>query len=328
VEWVIRYKNKLQTDAFFVARLEMMFLYLLIGGVIFMVFGWSLGSLTLKTVHDISVTQNGQPVEDAFFWYHQQVIVRRYIMATLFVVSSYFFADFALRPVRRTRDIQRRFVATVSHELRTPLTIIKNSSEIALRNSQNLSHEKAIQLIKSNLEEVDRMSKTIQFLLTYSLLREQKKVPNLESLSLSRVFEEVRELLEKIAHEHGVELEAQISKPAVVKGNRVALEGLLINLVKNAISHSPKGGVVLISITMVNSSVKLSVTDKGSGIHKDELPYIFEPFFRGKDEHKAKATHNGFGLGLSIVKEIVEYHNALLHIDSSKKNGTKFVVTF
>ena len=326
--WVTQFRNKIQTDAFFVARIEMMSLYLLIGSIIFMGFGWSFSSGLLKSVHDIAVVQNGQPVEDAFAWYNAQVLARRYIMATFFVISSYFFAGFALRPVRRTRDIQRRFVATVSHELRTPLTIIKNSSEIALRNSSTLTLEKATELIKSNLEEVNRMSNTIQFLLTYSLLREQKKLPHLQTMSLSKVYEDIQLLLEKIALEQEVTLTAYILENIEVKGNRVALEGLIINLVKNAIAHSPKGETVFVTIVKSNSHPRIVVKDKGDGITKSDMPFIFEPFFRGTSEERKEETHNGFGLGLSIVKEIVEYHKALLQIESTPKKGTTVTVTF
>ena len=324
---VTQFKNKIQTDGFFVVRLQIMFWYLLIGFAIFIAFGWLLGSVTLRTVHDIAVMQSGQSVEDAFAWYHKQLIIRRYIMSALFVVSSYFFAEFALLPVRRTRDIQKRFVATVSHELRTPLTIIKNSSEIALRNSKDLSNEKAVELIKSNLEEVNRMTDTIQFLLAYSLLREQKKIPELVLISLTELIENTWPLLQKVGSEHDVVLKLSAEKTALIKGNRVALEGMLINLVKNAIAHSPKGGTVSVCIKETGSRVQLLVTDTGSGIQKKDLPYIYEPFFRGKNEKKSEQTHNGFGLGLSIVKEVVEYHKALLRVETSSK-GTKFVITF
>ena len=126
-----------------------------------------LGSTGLKAVYTVAVAQNGHPVDVAFAVYKQQVVQRRFIMALLFAVSAYFFTEFALRPVKKAADLQRRFIAIVSHELRTPLTIIKNTSEVALRNPATLSQDKAIRVIESNLEEANRLSETVQLLLTF-----------------------------------------------------------------------------------------------------------------------------------------------------------------
>jgi signal transduction histidine kinase len=303
-------------------------LYLIIGTLIFMLFGWVLGAITLKSVYQVAVVENGHPVDVAFAAYQHQVVQRRFIMAALFAVSAYFFTEFALRPVKRAADLQKRFIAIVSHELRTPLTIMKNSSEIALRNPATLTHEKAVQIIESNLEEANRLSQTVQFLLTFSLLRTQKRIPEMQPVIVSELTKKIFPLLEKESAERGVILSQDASDPGKVLGNPIALEGLIINLVKNAITHTPTGGKVTIKIQKSKLHVRLSVSDTGSGIAKKDLRYIFEPFYRGTNEDRDKDTYKGFGLGLSIVKEIAEFHRAYVTVDTAEGRGTTFSVTF
>ncbi len=303
-------------------------LYLIIGALIFMLYGWVLNSSTLKAVYNVSVSQNGHPVDVAFDLYRKHTVQRRFVMAALFAVSAYFFTEFALRPVRKTAELQKRFIAIVSHELRTPLAIMKNSSEVALRNPAALDHEKALRIIKSNLEETDRLSQTVQFLLNFSLLRTQKRIPEVRQIVLTELVEKLIPLLETEAVERSVQLECAFEDAGNVLGNQIALEGLIINLVKNAIAHSPKGGVVTIKTEKIKSRVRFSVSDTGKGIAKKDLPYIFEAFYRGKDEDELEETHNGFGLGLSWVKEIANFHSAYIDVDTNEKKGTTFTITF
>ena len=293
-----------------------------------MLFGWVVGSVSLKAVYAIARVQNGEAVDTAFAIYRQQMVHRRFIMATLFAVSAYFFTEFALRPVKRAADLQKRFIAIVSHELRTPLTIMKNTSEIALRNSESLDHEKALRIIESNLEETNKLSQTVQFLLTFSLLRTQKRIPEMQTVNLSEVVSKIMPVLEKESEEREVKFSFSSSVPGNVLGSPIALEGLVLNLARNAIAHTLSDGQVSLAISQNKSHTRLQVTDTGSGIAKKDLPYIFEPFYRGKNEDRNEDTYKGFGLGLSIVKEIAEFHRATITVDSRENIGTTFIVTF
>ena len=328
VVWVTQFRNKVRTDAFFAVRFQLMALYFVIGALIFMLIGWVLGSLTLKSVYDVAIVQNGHPVDVAFAVYRHQIAQRRLLMAVLFAVSAYFFTEFALIPVKKTADIQKRFIAIVSHELRTPLTIMKNASEVALRNPAALTPEKSERLIRSNLEEINRLSETVQFLLTFSLLRTQKKIPALQPVLLSEIVTKITELLKNESNERGVRLVYESNATGLVLGNPIALEGLVINLIKNAISHTPSGGTVTVKIQEGKSFIKLQVSDTGSGISKKDVRYIFEPFYRGTNEDRNEGTHKGFGLGLSIVKEVAEFHQARIAIETKENEGTHFFITF
>jgi signal transduction histidine kinase len=328
VAWVTQFRNKIRTDAFFAVRFQLIGLYLVIGALIFMFIGWVLGSLTLRNVYDVALVQNGHPVEVAFAIYHHQIAQRRLVMAVLFALSAYFFTEFALIPVKKSADIQKRFIAIVSHELRTPLTIMKNASEVALRNPAALTPEKSERLIRSNLEEINRLSETVQFLLTFSLLRTQKRIPEMQPVSLAGVVTKIMSLLENESRERDVHLVHETESSGMVMGNTIALEGLVTNLIKNAISHTPPEGTVTVKIQEGKSFVRLHVSDTGSGISKKDIRYIFEPFYRGTNEERNEGTHKGFGLGLSIVKEVAEFHQARIAIETKEGEGTHFVVTF
>ncbi len=318
---VTAFKGRILNDPLRTVRFQLMGMYLLVGVVIFMLFGWVLGSIAVRSVIEVTRYETGQPVEEAYLNYQKEVVQRRTITVVVFVIATFYLTEFALRPVRKASELQKHFIGIVSHELRTPLTVMKNMSEVALRNPEHLTKEKAVAIIRSNLEETDRLTDTIQFLLTFSLLTSRKDIPDVSDISLVRKVERVLSVMEGDARAREVSLVTRFDGNGLVKGNAIALEGLVMNLVKNAVQHAPPGSTVTVSV--LNGGTLLSVADTGSGIPKKDLPYVFEPFFRG--DHP---EGSGFGLGLSIARQVVELHKATIAVKSDPESGTVFTVTF
>ncbi|CAN5745301.1 HAMP domain-containing sensor histidine kinase [soil metagenome] len=328
-DWAIALRSKAQTDPFFVTRLQLMVLYFVIGAVLFMFFGWFLSSISFSPVLQIGdVGIPGTPAQAAFSQYHQELFLRRFLLSVVFAVSTYFLTQFAMRPIRKSVELQQRFFATVSHELRTPLTIVKNSIEVALRNPQSLDQEKSVRILTSALEDTNRMSDTIAFLLSLSSLSIQKNIPDMQSLMLSDVAERALTSIRHEATHVGVSITSAALTPGIVRGNPVALAGLITNLVRNALNHTPKGGAVAVTIDAYRTGTRLTVSDTGSGIRKKDLPYIFEPFYRGANDRDVRLSPDGLGLGLSLVKEVSRLHGARVSVKSTEGHGTVFSVVF
>ncbi|MBY0294291.1 HAMP domain-containing histidine kinase, partial [Patescibacteria group bacterium] len=233
----------------------------------------------------------------------------------------------AMRPIKRSAELQKRFIATVSHELRTPLTVAKNTAEVALRNDTTLTREKAIGVIKSSLEEMERITDIIQFLLTFSNLEQRTKNFILEQVSLEHVARSTITLAQKNMQGAGVQIQLRADVPGYVSGSATALEELLLNLVRNAITFTPEGKRVEVHIHEGDSGIiRLCVLDEGPGIPVSDIPNLFEPFFQGS-AIPAHETH-GIGLGLSIVREIAVLHNAEVTVENRSTGGSKFCVVF
>jgi len=325
------FRNKLRTDPFFGARVKILALYFVTGAVMFVGMGFISDYSLHYEVYHIAISQNGAPVRAAFKGLRQDLWTERFTLVLLFACAAYLITEFVLRPIKKAAEIQKRFIAIVSHELRTPLTIMKNASEIGLRNPEMLSREKAISIIESNLEETNRISDTISFLLAFSVLGEHDRAISIQPVSLESIAKEVISIMERRYEKREVTIILKASNPGEIKGDAVALKALLLNLVENALLHTQRKGNVTISLDKRGRSVLLSVADTGRGIDKKDLPYIFEPFYRGSKATRTEGSEElseGMGLGLSLVKEIAEFHRASVQVSSSRGEGSTFTVTF
>jgi signal transduction histidine kinase len=327
-EPVTWFRNSLRTDPFFAARLKILGLYFVTGAAMFIGMGFISDYSLRQEVYHIAVSQNGAPVRAAFKGLRQDLWTQRLTLVLLFACAAFIITEFVLRPIKKSAEIQRRFVAIVSHELRTPLTIMKNVSEIGLRNKSALSQEKAVSIIESNLEEINRMSDTINFLLSFSVLIERNEITSMQAVSLEVIAKEVVAVVEKRYQERGVAITLLATNRGEIQGDATALKGLLFNLIENAIMHTPRGGKVAILVRRQGRQVIVSVSDTGYGISKKDLPYIFEPFYRGSQSEEAEESSKGMGLGLSLAKEVAELHYGSVSVLSAKGRGTTFTVTF
>ena len=321
-------KNKLHNDPFFVARLNIFWLYFVAVTLITISKGVVTDHSLHTQVYAIAVSQNGQPVEDAFASAIRNLWFERIAFLGVFGVAVFFITDLVLRPIKKSAEIQKRFVSIVSHELRTPLTIMKSATEVALRKPATLTQEKAVEVLSSNLEEIERMSETIDYLLAFSVLKNNTQALSLQQLSMTKLAREVVGIARRRYQDKGVDVSIEADGPGVVAGDPSALRGLLYNLVENSILHTDTTGKVRVTISEVGTGVTISVIDTGSGIDPQDLPYIFEPFYRGSLERSSRVSRAHMGLGLSLVKDIADLHGASVRAYSKPGQGTHVTLTF
>lgn len=217
---------------------------------------------------------------------------------------------------------QRRFIADVSHELRTPLTVIKG--EVSLMRRMGQVDEESLSSVEA---EVDRLTRLVGDLLLLAQAESGRLPMTMKPVELDTILLEVFQQMRTLA---GEKLRLHISEidQVQVMGDRDRLKQVLVNLVSNAIQYTPVGGQVTLSLQKEGESARLIVSDTGPGIPAQDLPHIFERFYRGERSRKRSSggQTSGFGLGLSIAYWIVRNHNGSIEASSREGQGTTFCV--
>lgn len=253
-----------------------------------------------------------------------EVVIMVDVVALVVVLFfSYFDARRTLRPIEVLYRTQERFLADVAHELRTPLTVMKAGTESLLR--QPRANEEYVSYLKDAHEEINRMTSLVNDLL--SLLR-YKKIDSVihESVDLAAVVASQVKNFASYAATQQVALEVETTE-AVIKGDSQSLHRLVQNLLKNAIDYNQVGGKVSLKVGLVGKKVQLRVIDTGVGISAADQNHLFDRFYR-VDQARVVAGETGAGLGLSIVKAIVEAHQATIEVQSVPGQGATFTVNF
>jgi len=216
----------------------------------------------------------------------------------------------------------KQFSTALAHELRTPLAALRGETELALMEAR--SPEEYRRSLGSQLEELDRLTRLINQLLTLARA-EAGEIPVAHApVDLAALAASVVQSIEPVSRARGIALTCAGDERALVAGDAGWLERLLINLLDNAIKFTAAGGEIVVSITSAARSVVLTVRDTGSGISAEALPHIFDRFYQS-DPSRSSAT-GGVGLGLSLVRWIVQRHGATIDVASAAGEGTTFTV--
>jgi signal transduction histidine kinase len=224
----------------------------------------------------------------------------------------------------RYAEAQQRFAADASHELRTPLTILRGEIELAL--SRPRPPEDYQQTLQSALEEINHMAGIVEGLGT--LARHDAGVISPASLEqdvdLKAVVLESLDAYRPVAQEKGIDLKGELSsEPLSVRGHATQVERLIGNLIDNALKYTPEGGTVTVTLARVpEGTIRISVADTGIGISGDDLPHLFDRFWRSDPAR----TTTGMGLGLSICAAIAQAHNGRILVESRPGAGSTFTV--
>jgi heavy metal sensor kinase len=217
---------------------------------------------------------------------------------------------------------QHRFVADASHELRTPLTILRGEIEVALRRPR--STEEYAEVLQSSREEIERLSRLTENLLTLARADAGQALVRREPVNLEEIAREVCRKLTPLSEQRKVTLDCAALEAVVVSGDSVALEQILFNLVENALRYTPPGEGAAVRVAARGGEAVVDVEDHGSGIAPEHLPHLFERFYR---VDKARSREfGGAGLGLSIVKTLVEAHGGSVEVRSEVGKGSVFTV--
>jgi len=223
--------------------------------------------------------------------------------------------------LKRTDTLRRELIANVSHDLRTPLASMHGYLETILMKGEDLpveQHERYLGIIMSNTE---RLRKLVRELFELSRLEAKEMTPELEPFSLAELVNDLMQKFTPAAREKDVKLVARFSQeiPRVVADIGM-IDRVLNNLMDNAIAHTGSGGQVCVSLDQEDGKIVTRFEDTGVGIASDDLPFIFDRFFRARRDEK----RGGAGLGLAISKRIIEAHGERISVRSEVHRGTSF----
>lgn len=219
---------------------------------------------------------------------------------------------------RRTRQ----FSADVSHELRTPLTILRGETEVGIKWVKE--PEEFRELLQSNLDEIKRMSDIIEYLLELSRAEEGGLKLELLEIDLQSILDELVHQRTILAREKELQINLKITGQVFVMGDWMRLRQVFANLIDNAIKYTPPGGAITVSLGKDNGKARVEVIDTGIGIPAEDIPYIFDRFYR-VDKARNRAD-GGSGLGLSLVRSFTEAHGGTIEVVSRVGSGSTFIV--
>jgi signal transduction histidine kinase len=217
-------------------------------------------------------------------------------------------------------NTQRRFLADVGHELRTPLTVIKGNVGLMQRIGE--VDEESLATISN---EVDRLTRLVGDLLLLAQAESGKLPLALRIVSMDTLVLGIMSEMRVLARDR-VQLQLGELDQVLVCGDEDRLKQVIVNLIGNAINYTPVGGQIIVSIGKVGSQAQLTIRDTGPGIPAQDLPHIFERFYRGEKSRTRQRDGKGFGLGLSIAYWIVRNHGGRIEVDSTVGKGTTFCV--
>jgi signal transduction histidine kinase len=217
-------------------------------------------------------------------------------------------------------NTQRRFLADVGHELRTPLTVIKGNVDLMRRMGD--SDPESLDSIEN---EVDRLTRLVGDLLLLAQAESGKLPLDRRVVELDTLLLEAMQQMRVLARDR-LQIRLGEIDQVLICGDQDRLKQVLVNLIGNAINYTPAGGEVVLGLSKEGVQARLVVTDTGPGIPVEDLPHVFERFYRGEKSRTRSRDGKGFGLGLSIAYWIVRNHGGRIEVDSRRGQGTTFCV--
>lgn len=222
--------------------------------------------------------------------------------------------------LQRVFESQRRFVADAAHELKTPLTAMKGNLEVALQRARSLEEYRDV--LTANLGQVEHLTRLTKSMLTLTQFAGDRPPVEVQPLLLTPLIEEVANELAVLAEGRGCHLITHLDTVPFVGGDSAQLKQLVVNVLDNAIRHTPKGGTITVTLKAAPQEVVFSVHDTGFGIPAEHLPHVFERFYRVDSARDREV--GGTGLGLAIAQEIALAHKGTLTVESEIGKGSTF----
>lgn len=216
---------------------------------------------------------------------------------------------------------EKQFIADVAHELKTPLSVQRASLELTL--TKDRSKEEYMNAVYEALTDSNKISSTLKNILDLAWSQADEVQKGKTKVSLSEIVSEIKEVASKLAFDKQLSVGGTIEEKIIVLGRKDRLFRAFLNVVDNAVKYSPKSGNLFIDLYTKNGVAVFQVKDTGSGIAQQDLPHVFERFYRG-----SKADKNfGSGLGLAIVQAIVKAHLGSINISSKVGKGTSVAIS-
>lgn len=229
-------------------------------------------------------------------------------------VLGYYLSGKTLAPIQIMVEEQKRFISDASHELKTPITAIKTTLEVALRD-KNIEKIEAMQTIKDSLEEADKLQSLAEGLLELS---HNTGIGNIDNVKVDSLISGAIKIVLPIAKKSEIALKVEKHPNVNLAIDQISMERALIAIFDNAIKYSPKNTVINIFLKVVDRNIVITIADQGVGIKKADLTKIFDRFYRADESRHS----NGYGLGLSIAKKLIEANSGKIEIASKEGAGT------
>ena len=262
----------------------------------------------------------------------------RYLRASVLKTAAYLLAAFALtmlacyfisryiskiavRPVEQAMAREKQFVADVSHDLKTPLAVMRACNHILMENPDG---EDAAPWLERSAAAVQNMQSLIDDMLTLSAMDAAQRLPCREMVKLSGVVTKAALQMEAMAYDRGIQLETDVQADICVMGDADALLRVVSGLIENALKYEPENGRIRVALAARGKRAALTVQNFGACVAPEDLPHIFERFYRGD---KARTAQQGHGLGLAIIRRTVELMDGKIEAASASDVGTIFTVT-
>ena len=226
--------------------------------------------------------------------------------------------NFAAEELAKTDNLQKELVANISHDLRTPLTMIKGYSEV-MRDIPGENNPENVQVI---IDETERLTELVNDMLDLSKIRSGTRKPERETFDLTETVRAVLTRYEKLTERDNYVINFTADENVYVTADRTMILQVIYNLVNNALNYTGDDKQVSIDQSVWDNRVRISVIDTGSGIAKEDIPYIWDRYYKVDKVHKRAKI--GTGLGLSIVKGILESHGAAYGVESKVGEGSNF----
>ncbi|GIP29026.1 histidine kinase [Paenibacillus sp. J23TS9] len=245
------------------------------------------------------------------------------VMLVVIYLTSRYFANRSIAPVREAFDKQKRFIADASHELKTPLAVINTNADVLLANSEDtiLAQSKWLHHIKS---ETERMKTLTNDLLYLTQMDDAQSQMIFVPFNLSEAVESVILTMEAVIYEKEIALTYEIEPDQTIMGSSEQIKQVVMILLDNAIKYTNPQGSIHLTLNRQYNHLLLKVTNTGEGIASEHVDRIFDRFYRIDSSRSRK--HGGYGLGLAIAKSIVEQHKGKIYVKSTPKDKTSFYV--
>jgi signal transduction histidine kinase len=246
------------------------------------------------------------------------------ISTTFFIVLGFIAAHILLSPIRKAVYVQRNFISQIAHELRTPLSIARTNVEVTLLQKERLNRAELVDELEFAITQIDKVAGIIDNLATLNTLS-RLRLEEYRQHNLNEILDEVIGLYSNFIENKNLTIQVQCEPDLLVWCNRNALIQMGSNIISNALNYTPSGGAVSISAYKISDTfVRLTVADSGIGIPREELKFVFKPFFRSRKKYSE--DRGGSGLGLSIVRELVRLHAGRVGIQSVEGEGTTVTI--
>ncbi|MBQ7639330.1 MAG: HAMP domain-containing histidine kinase [Clostridia bacterium] len=263
-----------------------------------------------------------------YFVYLKEILTKDAVIFIIVLLLLYFLtrqlSKIFIKPVERAWTQQQNFIADASHELKTPLTVILANCDILNAHREDTVEDQH-KWVESTNEEATHMKELVDKMLFLAKSESMKPQQIVGEVDVSELATKIALQFEPVAFEAGVELKCDIDRGVVLKADQTAVNQIIHILLDNAVKYAGLGGKAELRLKRKKNGVFLSAKNNGSVIPEEDLPHIFERFYRSD---KARTAGSGYGLGLAICKSLVEQQKATISVVSNERDGTVFTVKF